>query len=115
MNRAERGKRPPVEQLDVGAAAGRTAASSEVTEYRRFIGRRQPGVARDLVRLGLSDGVVVVRTRSSGGRGAWVHPTPRCVEEAARARAFGRAFRAAVKVPESKDLVAAALAVGSFQ
>jgi predicted RNA-binding protein YlxR (DUF448 family) len=28
------------------------------------------------------------------GRGAWVHPTPSCVESALKRRAFGRALRA---------------------
>ncbi|WP_074731775.1 MULTISPECIES: YlxR family protein [Microbacterium] len=27
------------------------------------------------------------------GRGAWVHPTPDCIESALRRRAFGRALR----------------------
>ncbi|MCP1429637.1 putative RNA-binding protein YlxR (DUF448 family) [Microbacterium foliorum] len=27
------------------------------------------------------------------GRGAWVHPTPECMEAALRRRAFGRALR----------------------
>lgn len=37
------------------------------------------------------------------GRGAWLHPTPECLELAVRRKAFGRALR--VKVPlEVTDL-----------
>ncbi|MDO5503883.1 MAG: YlxR family protein [Actinomycetia bacterium] len=31
--------------------------------------------------------------RRLGGRGAWLHPDPDCVEQAVRRRAFGRALR----------------------
>lgn len=32
-------------------------------------------------------------TRRKSGRGAWLHPEPECVQQAARRRAFSRAFR----------------------
>jgi predicted RNA-binding protein YlxR (DUF448 family) len=59
--------------------------------------------ARDgLVRLRIEGERVVIDRNGQGGRGAWLHPTAACLEQAARRRAFGRAFRgasAAIDVP----------------
>lgn len=40
-----------------------------------------------------------------GGRGAWIHPTPQCVEQAERRRAFSRALRLAGSVTIAEVLV----------
>jgi predicted RNA-binding protein YlxR (DUF448 family) len=45
------------------------------------------------------DGEVVADAAAAApGRGAWVHPTPACVESALKRRAFGRALRAEGRV-----------------
>ena len=43
-------------------------------------------------RLAASLTVVPDPRRRAAGRGAWVHPDPRCVENAVRRRAFARAL-----------------------
>jgi predicted RNA-binding protein YlxR (DUF448 family) len=46
------------------------------------------------VSTGNDDYAVIVDQRSSlPGRGAWLHPTPQCVHQAIRRRAFTRALR----------------------
>ena len=59
------------------------------------------------MRLALVDGELAVdREARLPGRGAWVHPHPACVAEAARRGAFERAFRRPVTTPAEKlDLV----------
>jgi len=48
----------------------------------------------------LADGEVVRDdARERPGRGAYLHDDPACLERAARRRAFGRAFRRAVRTP----------------
>lgn len=48
----------------------------------------------DLVRLAAPEGVVVLDAdRRRGGRGAWLHPDPKCLAQAIRRKAFGRALR----------------------
>lgn len=42
---------------------------------------------------GAAVGLVPDPWRRLGGRGAWVHPDPRCLDLAERRRAFGRALR----------------------
>nr|WP_236683049.1 YlxR family protein [Demequina globuliformis] len=39
------------------------------------------------------DHVVVDEAATSPGRGAWLHPTPACLELALKRRAIGRALR----------------------
>lgn len=64
---------------------------------RTCIGCRQCVEAVDLVRLVLSNGQVSPAPRTRRwGRGASIHPREACVVAAVRARAFARAFRAAV-------------------
>ncbi|RVW03883.1 YlxR family protein [Rhodococcus xishaensis] len=75
---------------------------------RTCIGCRQKGLAADLLR-------VVARERESGGfvltpdpkrrlpgRGAWLHRDPRCLSEAGRRRAFGRALRVSGSLDSSE-------------
>ncbi|HEX9050850.1 MAG TPA: DUF448 domain-containing protein [Anaeromyxobacter sp.] len=49
---------------------------------------------RDLVRLRIEgERVVIDRDGKGGGRGAWLHAGPSCLEQAIRRRALARAFR----------------------
>ena len=62
---------------------------------RTCIGCRQARPWGELVRIVLADSRVVVdEQRREPGRGAWVHPSRDCVEQADRRRAWGRALRA---------------------
>ena len=48
----------------------------------------------ELLRVVARSGVVVPDpSEILPGRGAWVHPTPACVEKSITRKAFGRAFR----------------------
>jgi uncharacterized protein len=66
---------------------------------RTCIGCRKRGLAVDLQRVvAVDDGqgrvaVTVDVAHRLPGRGAWLHPDPRCLQEAVRRRAFGRALR----------------------
>ena len=72
---------------------------------RTCIGCRQRELAVELLRVvavdsgnetGNGSGVVTVDTaRKLPGRGAWLHPDPKCLRDAVRRRAFGRALRIA--------------------
>ena len=48
----------------------------------------------DLVRLVLVEGQVAVDRMRRGGRGAWLHPEPPCLERAVKRRVLARALRA---------------------
>jgi len=48
---------------------------------------------RDLVRLRVEGGAVVVDRERRGGRGAWIHAGGTCLERAAKRRAFARVLR----------------------
>jgi hypothetical protein len=69
---------------------------------RTCIGCRRIVPSSELVRLAAPDGRVALAIRRGGatmprqGRGAWLHPTPDCVNAAVKQRAFGRAFRGKV-------------------
>ncbi|MDO5618774.1 MAG: YlxR family protein [Kocuria sp.] len=68
---------------------------------RTCIGCRAVDQPDHLVRLTVQAGaagivVVIDHKRSLGGRGAWLHPAPECVEKAARRHAFNRAFKTRV-------------------
>ncbi|WP_082948796.1 YlxR family protein [Mycobacterium sp. 1274756.6] len=66
---------------------------------RTCIGCRQRELAVDLLRtvaVSTGDGIFAVAVDTAGnlpGRGAWLHPTPRCLHAAVRRRAFTRALR----------------------
>jgi uncharacterized protein len=62
---------------------------------RTCIGCGGKASQRELVRLRLAEGRVVVDRARAGGRGAWVHAAQACLARAEKRRAFGRAFRAA--------------------
>ncbi len=61
---------------------------------RTCIGCGGRAAQRELARLRLLNGEVVVDRARSGGRGAWLHPGSECLERAIKRRALGRAFRA---------------------
>jgi uncharacterized protein len=51
-------------------------------------------VAGELLRITVVDGELVLDLRHRiGGRGAWIHPDPGCLDKAERRRAFARALR----------------------
>ncbi|WP_099249978.1 YlxR family protein [Mycobacterium sp. shizuoka-1] len=66
---------------------------------RTCVGCRKRELAVDLFRVvAVSDGngdrtVSVDQAGNLPGRGAWLHPTDRCLQAAIRRRAFGRALR----------------------
>ncbi|HTY30619.1 YlxR family protein [Mycobacterium sp.] len=68
---------------------------------RTCVGCRKRELAVELLRVvavpsGNGDFAVLVDTGSNlPGRGAWLHPTPQCTEQAIRRRAFARALRIA--------------------
>ncbi len=69
---------------------------------RTCVGCGDADDALALRRLRLDGVRVVVDARGTmGGRGAWLHPGPRCLAQAVKRRAFARAFRTAVEVDES--------------
>jgi hypothetical protein len=56
-----------------------------------------------LLRVVARDGVIVVDASATlPGRGAWVHPTPECVDASIKRRAFGRALRSNVALDTSQ-------------
>jgi len=49
------------------------------------------------------DGFVVVDPSATlPGRGAWVHPTPECVDASIKRKAFGRALRSSLALDTSQ-------------
>jgi hypothetical protein len=70
---------------------------------RTCIGCGAKAAPGELVRLRIEGEQVVIDRRRQGGRGAWLHASPQCLERAARRRAFARAFRGA---PAAADVAA---------
>ncbi|WP_181768745.1 YlxR family protein [Streptomyces albidus (ex Kaewkla and Franco 2022)] len=72
--------------------SGRTRV--RVCPQRTCVGCRKRSDKLDLLRLVLSRGRCVPDLRGTlPGRGAYLHPTSACLENAVRRRAFNRAFR----------------------
>ena len=61
---------------------------------RTCVGCRRTGGQQTLVRLKADAGRVVFDRARTGGRGAWLHPEPACLDRAIDRRAFPRALRA---------------------
>lgn len=62
---------------------------------RTCLGCRKRADKSSLLRVVAQDGEVVADASASlPGRGAWVHPTHKCIESAQQRRAFARALRA---------------------
>lgn len=78
---------------------GERAAHGQRAPARTCTGCREAAHPRALVRLvGLPDGRVALDPKaSSGGRGAWVHPTRRCVEAMVKRHAAERALKLEVQ------------------
>ncbi len=75
---------------------------------RTCVGCGEKAGRRELVRLRIEgERVVIDRDGRGGGRGAWLHADPSCLERAIRRRALGRAFRG-----RGATIDAAALNVG---
>ncbi len=75
---------------------------------RTCIGCRRKESSGALLRLGICEGKLqVLGAGPSRGRGAWLHPAEACVQAAVKTRAFARAFRGAVAVPDIGELLAA--------
>ncbi|WP_078591716.1 YlxR family protein [Streptomyces megasporus] len=73
--------------------SGRTRARAR--PERTCVGCRERSDKGDLLRVVLvEDRCVPDRRGTLPGRGAYLHPTPTCVDLAVRRRAFQRAFRA---------------------
>ncbi|MDT0269287.1 YlxR family protein [Streptomyces sp. DSM 44915] len=71
---------------------------------RTCIGCRQRSARDGLLRVVVIGGRCVPDLRGTlPGRGAYLHPTPTCLEQAVRRRAFPRAFRAQV-TPDADGL-----------
>ena len=61
---------------------------------RTCLGCRSRADTSALLRIVALDGEVVPDPSATlPGRGAWLHPTTACIENAAKRRAFGRALR----------------------
>ena len=74
---------------------------------RTCVGCRQRDAAGVLVRVAWDEaagGLSFDRRRRLGGRGAWLHPEARCLEQALRRKAFGRALRRPVEAADSRSL-----------
>jgi uncharacterized protein len=64
---------------------------------RTCLGCRQRAPRNSLLRIVARDGAARVDSAARlPGRGAWVHPTPGCVDAAVRRTALGRALRTAI-------------------
>ena len=79
---------------------------SNMAPVRTCLGCRQRADKSSLLRLVVRNGEVVVdRSATLDGRGAWVHPTRDCVQSSIKRKAFGRAFRVAGAITTSRDFV----------
>ncbi|RNL57568.1 YlxR family protein [Arthrobacter oryzae] len=77
---------------------------------RTCIGCRQKGSRSELLRL-VNDGsgssaVVVDERRRMTGRGAWLHPSEKCLALAIKRRAFGRALKGAAETADVERRIA---------
>ena len=62
---------------------------------RTCVGCRERAPQSELIRLAW-DGVAVTVDRTAPGRGAWIHPTQACWDQARRKGGLSRAFRTSV-------------------
>ncbi|UWF78306.1 MULTISPECIES: YlxR family protein [Microbacterium] len=74
---------------------------------RTCVGCRLRAPRSALIRVVAVNGELVLDERAvMPGRGAWLHPTPGCLEAALRRRAFARALRVSppLDFPEGEDM-----------
>ena len=71
-----------------------TETSRQLEPIRTCVGCGGKDAQRTLVRLKAEAGRVVFDRARTGGRGAWLHPDPACLEGALGRRAFARVLRA---------------------
>ena len=74
---------------------------------RTCVGCRARASRATLLRVVIRNGELVFDEQAVlPGRGAWVHPTPECVEVAQRRRAFARALRVSpvLEFPEAENM-----------
>ncbi|HYG69744.1 MAG TPA: YlxR family protein [Anaeromyxobacteraceae bacterium] len=69
---------------------------------RTCIGCGKKAPQDELRRLRIEGTDVRVDANRSGGRGAWLHPSAGCLEQATRRKAFARAFRRAAVVSDAE-------------
>ena len=78
---------------------------------RTCIGCRQKGPRSELLRLvsggSGSSAVVVDERRRMAGRGAWLHPSEKCLALAVKRRAFGRALNGATGTADVERRISA--------
>jgi predicted RNA-binding protein YlxR (DUF448 family) len=68
---------------------------------RTCVGCRQHGNRVDLLRLVSIQGFLSIDTaKNLPGRGAWLHPSPICLQTALERSAFNRALKAKVAIAE---------------
>ncbi|PFG30973.1 hypothetical protein ATJ78_1918 [Paramicrobacterium agarici] len=73
---------------------GRPRGECKMEPVRTCIGCRMRADRSSLLRVVARDSELVVDEMASlPGRGAWLHPTVACCEQALKRRAFGRALR----------------------
>jgi predicted RNA-binding protein YlxR (DUF448 family) len=75
---------------------------------RTCLGCRVRANRSELLRVVAVNGEVVPdQSATLPGRGAWVHPTRECVDNAVRRKAFGRALRVATALDTARLLATA--------
>ncbi|MCI7671167.1 YlxR family protein [Schaalia hyovaginalis] len=68
---------------------------------RTCVGCAKRSSRSDLIRIAASHGIMTLDPEAvRPGRGAWIHPDPRCVDRARRTRALRRALRLQEDPPE---------------
>ncbi len=71
---------------------------------RTCVGCGGKAAQAELVRVVAAGSRVAVDRERSGGRGAWLHAAPPCLERAVKRRAFGRALRVEGVQPDAAAL-----------
>ncbi|HXD60726.1 MAG TPA: YlxR family protein [Lacisediminihabitans sp.] len=91
---------------------GFSMSGSSMEPVRTCLGCRKRDARSSLLRVVARNGEVIVdRSASLPGRGAWVHPTLSCIETSIARKAFGRALR--VDGPLRADGLIATVGVSS--
>ncbi|EAR25132.1 hypothetical protein A20C1_01051 [marine actinobacterium PHSC20C1] len=79
---------------DATRGSARLESRGIMDAVRTCVGCRASGTRSSLLRVIASHGAVVVdHSATLPGRGAWIHPTTSCVDNAVKRRAFSRALK----------------------